>query len=131
VVVDAPRATPDVAAALVKASTQTYLLFEMNVEDIRIVKMMLAALEHRGIERDAVTPLAMRHRPRRDPITIEEACRAIGASRIETIANDYSNAVTSVNYGKTLAETAPRSDIRRDIQKLATSVYEQAPCAKA
>jgi pilus assembly protein CpaE len=123
-VVDAPHVLMDVAAQLGRASIMTYLLLELNVEHIRVARAIYAAITSRGVAADRVLPLANRYRGRREMITLAEAQRAIGCTQIGQLSNDYKAVLSSVNYGKPLAENSPRSELRLDIQKLAKAIHE-------
>ena len=52
-------------------------------------------------------------------ITLEETRKALRDITVETARNDYRSAILSLNYGQPLAKAAPRSLLRRDIQRLA------------
>lgn len=123
-VVDAPQATMDVAALLGRASVITYLMLELDVEDIRVARAMYTGLVSRGVPQDRILPLANRYRGRREMITLAEAQRAIGCTQMGHLSNDYKAVLSAVNYGKPLAENSPRSELRLDIQTLAKGIYE-------
>jgi pilus assembly protein CpaE len=121
-VIDAPHMGMDAAADLAKSSAVTFLVFQMNVDDIRIARAMLTALVERGASPDRILPLANRCRPRRDMITVAEAKKSLDIERMSMLSNDYKHAVASLNYGQTLAQIAPRSSLRREIKQLAALV---------
>ena len=124
VVIDAPHAAMEVAALLGRASVLTYLMLELNVEDIRVARALYTGVVGRGVPQDRVLPIASRYRGRRETITLAEAQRAIGCTHIGQLSNDYKAVLSSVNYGKPLSENSPRSELRLDIQKLAKSIHE-------
>ncbi len=123
-VVDAPQSTMDVAAQLGRASVITYVMLELDVEDIRVARSLYSGLVSRGVPQDRVLPLANRYRGRREMISLVEAQRAIGCTQIGHLSNDYKAVLSSVNYGKPLAENSPRSELRQDIQNLAKGIFE-------
>jgi pilus assembly protein CpaE len=129
-VVDAPRVSMDVAARLARASSMTYLMLELNVEDIRVARAIYSALTNRGIAPERVLPLASRFRGRREMITLAEAQRAIGSTQLGHLSNDYQSVLSSINYGKPLAANSPRSILRQDIQNLAQGVRASVSRAK-
>lgn len=128
-VVEAPRVTFEVAGMLAAASEMTYLVFEMNVEDIRVAKALYGSLLARGVAAERVMPLVNRWQKRwirREMISLDQARRAIGCSTLETLSNDYKAVLSNVNLGKPLSATAPRSALRLDIQKLASALQSKA-----
>jgi pilus assembly protein CpaE len=128
-VVDAPRVPMEVAALLSNASVMTYIVLEMTVENIRVARAQFMGLTARGVPADRILPLVSRYRGRREMITMEDAQQAIGCLRLAPLSNDYKGVLSSINYGKLLAETSPRSALRADIQNLAKSARESAKTA--
>ncbi len=125
VVVDAPRVGLAAATELVRASDATLLLFQLTVKDIRTARRMLSALAPGGAtgtpggRTGGITPVVTRYNKRAAMITLAEAREALGHSELATLPDDYSAAGKSLNLGKLLADVAPRSDLRREIQQLA------------
>ncbi len=122
-IIDAPRVLRSVAAELAKSSVLTLLILEQNVDDIRIAHAQLEGLFASGVDRQRVLPLISRFRRNRSRITPDEVKQALGVERVGRLSNDFSKVVASINFGKTLAETAPRSSLRRDIHRLARAIH--------
>ena len=125
VVVDAPRASMEVAAALAGGSTQTFLIFQLTVKDIRVASQMLQSISERGVSLGNVLPVANRCARRQD-ISLEDAAKALGNVAVGNVRNDYVAALQGLNFGKTLAEASPRSVLRRDVQALLAKVPAQS-----
>lgn len=129
-VIDAPRVPLDAAASLSNASLMTYILLQMNVENIRVARSLNAGLVKRGTPAETIMPLVSRYRGRREMISMDDAKRAIGAMQIGSLSNDYKGVLASNNFGKPLAENAPRSVLRHDIQTLAKTLQQASTAAK-
>jgi pilus assembly protein CpaE len=127
---DAPRVSLDAAASLSNASLMTYILLQMNVENIRVARAMNAGLVKRGVPAELIMPLVSRFRGRREMISMDDAKRAIGSTQIGYLSNDYKGVLASNNFGKPLAENAPRSPLRYDIQNLAKTLQNASTAAK-
>jgi pilus assembly protein CpaE len=123
-VFDAPRVPLPVAALLANASRMTYIMLQMNVENIRVARAMCGALIARGVPQDRIMPLVNRYRGRREMISMEDAKRAIGCDNIGYLSNDYKGVISSINFGKPLSSAAPRSPLRADIQNLARALQQ-------
>jgi len=124
-VVDAPRLSIDVTAELVKRSHVTLLPMQLMIKDIQVARQTLSGLAERGVNTGRVMVLATRYRKRGLAITVEEARRALGLSESQTLgtlSNDFAVVTEAANLGKPLSTAAPRSDYRRDVQKLAASI---------
>jgi Flp pilus assembly CpaE family ATPase len=59
-------------------------------------------------------------------VTLRDAQTALGGIEARTIRNDFKGAIRAVNFGQALAEAAPRSKIRRDLQNLVDLVTQAA-----
>jgi pilus assembly protein CpaE len=116
-VIDAPRLTLDVSAALASSSAYTLLILQLTVKDLRTARAMLDALRERGVEMNSVIPVANRY-VKRQLISLEEASKALGGVEVLPIRNDYAPAIQGLNFGQVLAQCAPRSAFRKDLQEL-------------
>jgi pilus assembly protein CpaE len=120
-VVDAPRVAPDVAAELARVSTATLVLLQLSIKDIQIARQMLNRLKDQGIASDRVLVMATRYRKRAMLISPEEARKALGLEAnqpLGLLSNDFTAVQEAVNFGKPLSQSSPRSDLRRELQKL-------------
>jgi pilus assembly protein CpaE len=124
-VVDAPRIPMDVAAGLVAMSSWSILIFQLNVKDVRTARAMLDALSERAVPVSGVMLVAARY-VKRQVVSLEDAAQALGGGSIAIVRNDYPAATQCLNFGKTFADAAPRSVVRKDIQALAERVLAGA-----
>lgn len=129
-VVDAARIPIDLMAELVKAGDAAFLVLQSTVRDIQSARLMLSALRRRGAGDMAVRLLVNRFHKRRMSISLEEAAKALGEPTVEKLSNDFQAAYQALNLGQPLAEAAPRSDLRRDLQKLAMTLCDAAQPAR-
>ena len=123
-VVDAPRVPPDAAATLVSRSDQTLLVFQLTVKDLRTARTMLDSLRERAVDCSSIIPVANRF-VKRQMIGLAEAIKALDGIEISTIRNDYTSAITGLNYGQTLSQASPRSALRRDVQELLGRLHQK------
>lgn len=121
-VIDAPRLPMDLSARLARASSMVLVVMELTINDLRVARNIVQALEVRGVSRSRICVLINRYRRRFRMISIEEVQDALGGCRVVSMSNDYENTLKSINFGKPLSETAPRSALRKDLSKFATSL---------
>jgi pilus assembly protein CpaE len=124
-IVDAARASMPVAAALAAESDVTILVMQLVLKDIRVAHSMLQSLSRTGIPGASVQLVVNRYRRRGAFISLDEAREAMkldASTELTCLSNDYQSACEAVNLGKPLAQCAPRSDFRRDLQKLAGKI---------
>jgi pilus assembly protein CpaE len=123
-VVDAPRLPLAVTSELAAASNMTLIPFQATVVGIRAVRDLMSALVGQGCSGELLTPVMMRYRKRGAMISYEEACKALSRPSLGRIENDFETAVESINFGKPLSQTAPRSGLRKAIASCATQVHQ-------
>jgi len=124
-VVDAPRLTLEQARELAMASSLTLMVFQLNVKDVRTAQNMLLNLGESGLGFDRVIPLANRCHKRRTMVSFEDAQQALKHPELMKIRNDFRSAIQAMNYGQTLSESAPRSQLYKDIQELAQYIMKR------
>jgi pilus assembly protein CpaE len=124
-VVDAPRVTSEIVGALARASFMAFMVMQPSVKDIRVGKARIASLLDKGMPPERIRPILNRNRKRYQMIDLKEAQKALGTIPLMTLSNDYGSVIKSINHGKPLANTAPRSSLRREIAALAHEVCEE------
>lgn len=125
-VLDAPRLPFNITTELCVASRMILLVFQLTVKDVRQAQSMLSALVEAGVPTERIMPVANRCGRRNAMVTSKEADAALGGFSLTCIANDFSNAIRSTNYGQPLNQAAPRSALRRDLRQLAALLSEAA-----
>jgi pilus assembly protein CpaE len=123
-VVDAPRLPIHTTGELAAASTVTLIPLQLTVLGIRAAKNLMTALLKSGVSGESIVPIAVRYRKRGSMIGLDEACKALERPEIPWLSNDYRSAIESVNFGKPLAASAPRSGLRQEIRELAQEIQE-------
>jgi len=124
-IVDAARVSMPVAAALAGESDVTLLVMQLVLKDIRMAHAMLQSLVRTGVPAASVQLVVNRYRRRGSFISLDEAREAMkltGSTELICLSNDYQPVCEAVNLGKPLAQVAPRSDFRKDLQKLAGKI---------
>ncbi len=121
-VIDAPRVPSYVAIELAAASTVTFVVFEQNVEDLRVARAMIRVLREHGLAEGDVCALANRWCRGFGMITSKETRTALGTCPMARIRNDFKSAINSINSGQPLSVVARRSALRDDIRALAKEV---------
>ncbi len=117
-VVDAPRVPLPVAATLAAASRVTLIVMQLSVKDLQIARGLRQGLYEHGVAPERVITLVNRYRRRYSEIGLDQAQRALQGNHIELVGNDYRAVSRSINFGRPLAEVAPRSSVRKDLRKL-------------
>lgn len=119
IVIDAGRLQMPIAAQLAHASRKIILLMQMTVKDIRSGREMKRSLLSGGIDEGAVELVVNRYNKRRSQISLAQCHEALGEGGLELLCNDYTSAVSAINYGQPLGRVAPSSPLRQDVRRLA------------
>jgi pilus assembly protein CpaE len=121
-VVDAPRATREIAVTLARASARTLIVFQLDVVDVRIARAMASSLLQRGVSSERLLLVANRHHKRRSMLSLADAREALDGLPLQPLTNDFAGATRSLNFGKPLAEVAPRSPLRKGLRAIAEAI---------
>lgn len=122
-VIDAPRLKKDAIENLADISEFVVIVFQLTIKDVKFARTLIALLQSR-IPSEKILLLANRFEKRRSLIRLEDAKRVLGSDRIYHIRSSWHKIANSINCGKLLAEVAPRSKLRRDFQKLTSTIIE-------
>ena len=123
-VLDAPRVDAAAAAQLIARSAVTLLVMQLSVKDVRLARAMSLALVRQGVDPAQLLYVANRYRRWAVGLSLAEASHALGAP-VRTLPNDYKRVAAAANHGKTLAEYAPRSPVRRELRRGAQQWHTQ------
>lgn len=123
-VVDAPRVPMNVAGILAQHSESNLIVLQPMVKDIRIAKAIITALLDRGVVTQRLRPVMTRCSKYNQMIGMKEAQEVLGGIPVGQVSNDYPSAIKGINYGRTLADTAPRSALRKDLMRLAQQISD-------
>jgi len=110
-----------VARVLAETSETVFVVLQPTVKDVRVAKSILGSLTAAGIPRERLRPVLNRC-GRHQMVSEAEIRKVLGDVTIGRLSNDYSSAIRGGNYGKVLAEAAPRSTLRKEVAELATEV---------
>lgn len=131
IVIDAPRLPLDVAAELVRSSDSSILAMELTVPHLRTGRQLLGELRARGVSVNALRPVGCRYKRRGETVTLKDAAKTLGGLPVEPICNEFETVNNAQMYGKSLAESSPRSKLRKEIQTLALSLKQSRQAGAA
>jgi pilus assembly protein CpaE len=120
-VIDAPRLDDETVNTLCDVSDFTIVVFQLTIKDLKFARSMISMFKQSG-RADKVIPLANRFQKRSRLVSAEAGKQVIGADQMVLIRSDWRSATTCLNKGKTLAEAAPRSGMRKDFLKLISRI---------
>jgi pilus assembly protein CpaE len=125
-VVDAPRMDEPTVKVLSELSDFTIVVFQLTLKDLKFARSIITMFKDLGLSQDRIIPLANRFQKRGPLIGIDDSKRALGADNVYSIRSDWRNAMNCLNTGKTLADAAPRSAMRKDLLKLVDQIQSQS-----
>lgn len=126
-VIDAPRLDEGTVKCLSELSDFTIVVFQLTLKDLKFARSIISTFKNLGIADQKIIPLANRFEKRKTLITVNDGQKALGTKNLYHIRSDWRNAMNCQNEGKTLAEVAPRSKIRKDFVKLVSEIQMKKP----
>ncbi|MDH4201688.1 MAG: AAA family ATPase [Phycisphaerae bacterium] len=130
-VVDAPRMDEQTVKMLSELSDFTIVVFQLTLKDLKFARSIIKMFKDLGLSEDKIIPLANRYTKSRfgksgSLISIDDSRRVLGADNVVSICSDWPNAEKSLNVAKPLADAAPRSAMRKDLQKLVDRIQSHS-----
>jgi pilus assembly protein CpaE len=125
-VVDAPRMDEQTVKVLSEISDFTIVVFQLTLKDLKCARSIITMFKDLGLSQDRIIPLANRFAKRGPLVGIADSKRALGAENVYSIRSDWRNAINCLNTGKTLADAAPRSAMRKDLLKLVDEIQSHS-----
>ena len=100
-----------------------HILFNtvLSLPALKNAKRYLIAMGKQGIRQDQLKLVVNRYLPRSD-IRVADAEKVLGTKVYSTIPNEYADVVASINTGKPLVTTMPRSPVSAAIRNLAETL---------
>ncbi|MBL7215002.1 MAG: AAA family ATPase [Phycisphaerae bacterium] len=124
-VIDAPRLDEQVVKCLSEMSDFTIVVFQLTLKDLKFARSIISTFKSMGMADQKIIPLANRFQKRGSMIKADDGQKALGIKNIYSIRSDWRNAINCQNKGKTLAEVAPRSKMRKDFLKLVAEIQNK------
>ena len=124
-VIDAPRLDEETVKCLSELSDFTIVVFQMTLKDLKHARSILSTIKETGVPEQKIIPLVNRFERRGAPIKPEDGRKVLGIETLYRIRSDWRNAMNCQTKGKTLAEAAPRSKMRKDFVKLVNELQNK------
>jgi pilus assembly protein CpaE len=125
VIIDAPRVPRQVMLNLASVSHLAVLVLQLTARDVSVAKTTVAFLVEHGIPREKILPVANRVRRHGPLLRLEDSQEIIGVDSLQPVRSSWRRAVTSLNRGRPLAESAARCGLRRDYRRIAAQLQRQ------
>ncbi len=124
-VIDAPRLDEKTVRTLSELSDFTIVVFQLTLKDLKYARSIFSTFKRMGLAEQKIIPLANRFQKRGALINADDGQKVLGVKNMYHIRSDWRNAMHCQNKGKTLAEAAPRSKMRKDFLKLVSEIQNK------
>lgn len=124
-IIDAPRLDEKTVQTLSEVSDFTIVVFQLTLKDLKHARSIISTFKRLGLAEQKIIPLANRFQKRGALINAREGEKVLGVKNMYHICSDWRNAMHCQTKGKTLAEVAPRSKMRKDFLKLASEIQSK------
>jgi pilus assembly protein CpaE len=129
-VIDLPASFDDLYFEVMAAASRVVLVAEQKVASLYALRVLLDALDERGLAADRVV-VVNRFEPRLKDFALARVEEIAGRGNVVTVANDYAAVVAAENHGRLLRLESPRSRVLNDIDDLARRIFSREARADA
>ena len=123
VIIDPQHTLDALTLTALDQSSQIVLVVTLDIPSIRSAKRTLSMFDRVGYPEDKVRLLLNRW-SRQDNLDIPQVEDFLGKTIIGSIPSDYQTVVNSINLGKPLVTSDPRSKVGREIRRIAQLLAE-------
>lgn len=122
VVVDLPRWIGESMAAVLERADRILVVIQQSVAHLRDAKRMVHILQREmGVASERILVVINRF-DKRSPVTRDDIREALVPVSIATLPNDFRHVSESINLGTPLLDLAPRAEVTRQLERLASSI---------
>ncbi len=125
VVMDVPRSFDDLSLRMLALSNTILVVSELNILSIVNAKRLLETLDGLGLSYGKDIKIIINRYQKKTMVSPGEAEKNIGKSIFAMIPNDYEATMSAINTGKTLSDTALKSDVMENFRELAARLLNK------
>ncbi len=119
VVMDVPRSFDDLSLRMLALSNTILVVSELNILSIVNAKRLLETLDGLGLSYGKDIKVVINRYQKKTMVSPGEAEKNLGKKIFAMIPNDYEATMSAINSGKTLSDTALKSDVMENFRELA------------
>jgi pilus assembly protein CpaE len=121
-IIDAPRVSTTLAKELVSICDEALVVFQLTFKDVKFLKTFIKVLTKARIGPEKILLLANRFDKHNSVVSLDDWQQMLPVNQLHRIRNDWRTAMNCINNGQPVADTAPRSGLRKDFRKLADKI---------
>jgi pilus assembly protein CpaE len=129
VILDVSRSWDEISVRALDLAEQIFLVTVPDVPNLNHTRQHMDLLQRLGHPLEKIRLIANRY-TKSAPVTGKDLVEFLGRSADLRIPNDYARTLASVNEGRPLWETAPKSELCAAYAKLADSAYSWCKVAR-
>jgi pilus assembly protein CpaE len=125
VVVDLPRTLDTITDVALSGADCVLIVVQLTVPSVRNACRLREALVHGGVPEDGIELVVNRCNSQHAKVKPNQVAEHFKKPVFGMVPNDYRRVMASLNLGTPIVNDAPRSSVRKAIQKMATAITEQ------
>ena len=122
VIVDGGQSLGDISLKIIELSDTVLLISILSLPCLTNTNKLLRTFHDIGFPPNEKIKVVINRYLKKSDISVKDAETSLEKEIFWTIPNDYQTAITATNRGKALAQFAPREEITRNFQKLASEL---------
>ena len=122
IIVDGGQSLGDISLKILGMSDTVLMISVLSLPCLSNTNKLLRTFSDFGFPREENIKIIVNRHLKKSDISVKDAETSLEKKIFWTIPNDYQTAVTATNRGKALAQFAPREEITRNFQKLASEL---------
>jgi pilus assembly protein CpaE len=122
IIVDGGQSLGNISLRILEMADTVLLISVLNLPCLSNANKLLSQFRDLGFPKDDDIKVVVNRHLKKADISIKDAETSLEKEIFWTVPNDYQTAVTALNRGKALAQSAPRQDITYNFRKLATKM---------
>jgi len=125
IVVDGGQSFDELSLKIMELADTVLVVSILSLPCMINVRRLLETFKSLGFPRAEQVRVVVNRFQKHAGITLKEAEEGIGRPIAWTIPNDYAATMSGINQGKLLQEVAPRAEVTKNLQDLATSLTKK------
>ena len=122
IIIDGGQSLGDISLKILGMADMVLLISVLSLPCLSNTNKLLRTFSDFGFPREENIKIVINRYLKKSDISVKDAETSLEKKIFWTIPNDYQTTVTATNRGKALAQFAPREEITRNFQKLASEL---------
>ena len=126
IIIDSGQSLGDISLKILEMSDTVLLISALSLPCLSNTNKLLKTFSDFGVPKKENIKIIINRYLKKSEISVKDAEISLEKKIFWTIPNDYQTTVTAINRGKALAQFAPREEITKNFQQLASELCPES-----